>query len=84
MTGVFSGGIALNAEFVPYSIIYGVCYVIGTVGYLGAVGRGSLLITVIRITRISRCEMQRDIFCFFVCCQMCFLSVARNFSQSSG
>ena len=47
VTGLFSGGISLRVEFIPYSVLYALCYVIGTVGYLGAVCRGSLLITVI-------------------------------------
>ncbi len=45
--GVLDDGLAISAEFIPYSCVYAVCYVIGTVGYLGAVSRGSLLITVI-------------------------------------
>lgn len=47
VTGLFSDGISLRVEFIPYSMLYALCYVIGTVGYLGAVARGSLLITVI-------------------------------------
>lgn len=47
VTGAITDGIRLSAEVIPYSALYGISYVLGAVGYLGAVCRGSLLISVV-------------------------------------
>ncbi len=47
VSGALTDGLSADASVIPYAILYGAGYVLGTVGYLHAMQTGPLLLTVI-------------------------------------